>query len=686
MKLLKQLKNRNLLGGLSLLILISAGYSGVSSFKEYLPPPKIELLTSGYPRAFFFRRSENLITAGYENWEKTFNRLGGIMGKNVNEEILNRKVTLPFFQKFKQQNPQQAVFLHYNGNARDPLDGSVFYQGHWVYYEGTSLLHDVDDDNNQVTIKVKDASIFKIKTGRAKNRNDDLAICKINADGSLDWNYAEQLTLVDADYKNNTLTVNRGKHGTKPLKFMAGKCVVAPHAVEGPWGDNNNLLWLYNHSTTCPKDKNGKTCDDILINDIASKFKPGGELSSFDGVEFDVLWNELRNENNETARKADVDANGKGDNGILKDINVYSAGVFNFCKNLRTAMGPDKIIMADGMTSLFQRGVGYLNGIESEGWPHLKDPEVNDWSGGWNRHLFWNENSFQPAFNYINFKYAQNVTPPPIGRQRLGWAVSQMLDANVTASGYVLEKPADGIRIAMNDEFVAGAKQQKYWLGYPKGATVRLALQQPDLLKNKGVQPDPVFLENIIGENVDVKVDGNAISLNSFKQGNIKFAIENIPANGTDLIISLKVKCDPRNGYPATMPRLLNVSYKGEAQKIMTWCNAKWFNATFYFRNVKEDKLSLIFEIESNESLFIKDITAHAYPDVAYRIFDNGLVLANPSFKPFEFDLKKIAPALKLSRLQGTAAQDIIANNGKPVGDKLIISEREGLFLKVNNK
>jgi hypothetical protein len=118
----------------------------------------------------------------------------------------------------------------------------------------------------------------------------------------------------------------------------------------------------------------------------------------------------------------------------------------------------------------------------------------------------------------------------------------------------------------------------------------------------------------------------------------------------------------------------------------MTWCNAKWFTATFYFRNVKEDKLSLMFEIESNETLFIKNITAHAYPDVAYRIFDNGVVLANPSLKPFEFDLKKIAPGLKLSRLQGTAEQDIIANNGEMVGDKLIISEREGLFLKVNGK
>jgi hypothetical protein len=82
--------------------------------------------------------------------------------------------------------------------------------------------------------------------------------------------------------------------------------------------------------------------------------------------------------------------------------------------------------------------------------------------------LFWNENSFQQAFNYINFKYAQNITAPPIGRQRSGRAVSQMLDANVAASGYVISKPVDGIRIAINDESVAGVKQQKYWLGVVK--------------------------------------------------------------------------------------------------------------------------------------------------------------------------------------------------------------------------
>lgn len=65
------------------------------------------------------------------------------------------------------------------------------------------------------------------------------------------------------------------------------------HAVEGPWGEKNNLLWLYNHSTESFKDKQGRTCDDVLIAELASKFAAGGELNAFDGVEFDVLANEF---------------------------------------------------------------------------------------------------------------------------------------------------------------------------------------------------------------------------------------------------------------------------------------------------------------------------------------------------------------------------------------------------------
>lgn len=641
------------------------------------------ILTDGYPRSFFFRRSENMITSGYETWEKTFNRLGGIMGKTQNEELLNRKASLPFFQKFKQKNPGQAVFLHYNGNARDPLDGQNFYQGHWLYYQGTPLLADVGASDKVMTISVKNASVFKLKIGRDKNKNDDVAICRLKTDGSLDWNYAEQLVLLDVDYKKNILTVKRGQYGTVPLKFEAGKSLVSPHAVEGPWGETSNLLWLYNHSTESPKDKNGRTCDDILITDIAGKFAPGGELALFDGVEFDVLWNELKTENNITSRKIDVNSDGKGDNGYINGINVYSIGVFNFCRDLRKAMGNSKLIMADGMSSQFQRGVGYLNGIESEGWPSLRDPEVEDWSGGWNRHLFWNQNSASPAFSYVNFKYAQNVEYPPINRQRLVWATSQLFDAYLTSGGYNVSKDKNGVRLAPLDEVFNGVKQKKSWLGKPLEPTVRVALSKPDLLKGAGKSLSVDFVSGITGNNVEINKTGNAIEITGKNNEDIQFIVNNVPANGQDLVISFEVMCDPRNGYPDNMPRLLNMSTADAPFKQMSWVNGKWFNAVFYLRRVKDSKLNLLFTAESPAKMSIRNFTVHAFPDVAYRKFQNGIIIVNPSYHNYGFDLAALSPGKKYYRLQATEGQDPVTNSGKLIGDKVILGEREGLFLEM---
>lgn len=66
----------------------------------------------------------------------------------------------------------------------------------------------------------------------------------------------------------------------------------------------------------------------------------------------------------------------------------------------------------------------------------------------------------------------------------------------------------------------------------------------------------------------------------------------------------------------------------------------------------------------------------------AYRRFENGLVLVNPSHKPFEFDLKSISPGVNYKRIKATPGQDLQTNNGMPVGDKLLLNEREGIFLE----
>ncbi len=47
--------------------------------------------------------------------------LDGIMGKTLDEEVPGtQSPNIPFFTRFKQAHPKQAVLLHLNGNSRDP--------------------------------------------------------------------------------------------------------------------------------------------------------------------------------------------------------------------------------------------------------------------------------------------------------------------------------------------------------------------------------------------------------------------------------------------------------------------------------------------------------------------------------------------------------------------------------------
>lgn len=54
---------------------------------------KLRILSDEYPRVFFFRQAEGVAahkTVSYEQWEKTFERLMGIEGKVLDEEVPGR--------------------------------------------------------------------------------------------------------------------------------------------------------------------------------------------------------------------------------------------------------------------------------------------------------------------------------------------------------------------------------------------------------------------------------------------------------------------------------------------------------------------------------------------------------------------------------------------------------------------
>ena len=88
---------------------------------------------------------------------------------------------------------------------------------------------------------------------------------------------------------------------------------------------------------------------------------------------------------------------------------------------------------------------------------------------------------------------------------------------------------------------------------------------------------------------------------------------------------------------------------------------------------------------EGSEPLWISELSVHAHPDAIYREFENGLVLANPSPRPYTFELDKLFPGKQFRRIQATANQDTRTNNGTLVSNTITIRPKDALFLVREN-
>jgi hypothetical protein len=651
-------------------------------------PANLALFDGNYPRAFFFRSCEGGPSRPgmtYEKWEADYDRLMGIIGKALDEEVIGREArNHEWFTRFKRDNPRQVVLLHFNGNARDPRHGTEkYFPGHWIYRQAVAITADVPAENGETVVPVSDVSDFQVRSGRYKTSNDDIALFALTPEGAHDWAHCEQVQLVSIDKQARTIRVKRGCYGTKPLAFKAGQARAAAHMVEGPWGKNNHIMWYYNFATHCPQDPQGKTCADHLVDDLAAWFGKGGKLEAFDGLEFDVMWHETR---------GDTNGDGLPDNGVIAGINRYGIGMHDFARQLRSRLGDRRIIQGDGALGpggiLSQRAMASLNGIESEGFPNLRDWDFDDWSGGLNRHNFWQANARPPVFNYINHKWTQGIPGKPgeiespdvpFSRHRLAFAAAQFTDAVLT---YAFTPPSDASgRIAIWDELVGGKLNTPGWLGKPLGPAVRPAARTPDLLAGIGTPPGETLATRI--GNADAA--NGAVTITPAADGT--FSIRNIPANGSDLLVLLTVSAEPRKSYPPDMPRLLHVEVvSGALQSQMTWVNNRPFPAAFYFRDIRSASIDLNFKIEGNEPVVIHQLTAHAHPDAIYRLFENGLVLANPSAKPYLFDLPTIAPDRKFSRIHGGPTQDPGTNNGQPIEESVTLAPLDAVFLRADHQ
>jgi hypothetical protein len=118
------------------------------------------------------------------------------------------------------------------------------------------------------------------------------------------------------------------------------------------------------------------------------------------------------------------------------------------------------------------------------------------------------------------------------------------------------------------------------------------------------------------------------------------------------------------------------------AQTSMTWLNDRPFTSTFYFRDVRSPAVDLTLVIEDGEPVTLSGLTVHGHPDVMARVFEHGVVLANPSPRPYTFDLATLSPERRYRRLPGSPQQDPATNNGQPAAGAITLGERDALFLR----
>ena len=853
-------------------MLASAAYFGLllamclSAIIRADNPRSLRIYEDKYPRVFFFRQSEGMAAnqrLSYEYWENTFDRLMGIEGKVLEEEVPGRSIrNIEFFTRFKKHHPDQLVLLHFNGNARDPrFDSGRFFAGHWVYYHGARILSDVAAEKGESEIRVSDSTLFRVKMGRYRNANEDIGLCMLDENGRPNWHTSEQVQLVSIDHSRNIIRVRRGCYGTTPRIFPANRAYAAAHVTEGPWGRQSHLLWFYNYSTKCPKDKSGRTSADVLVDHLAALFGSDGPLHAFDGMEFDVLHDRC---GGGVKRGPDCDADGHPDRGYFDGVNTYGIGVIEFCRKLRRRLGDDVIILADGHSVNNQRAFGILNGIESEGWPALRDHQIDDWSGGLNRHFFWDQNARQPGFNYINHKFTTPSGQPGVNRRpdmpfaihRLVFAAGVFTNSAICYS-FAPPDDMDGL-LGIWDEFRMGRASELGWLGRPLGPAVRLAKQQPDILAGKGRDIGPHFLKMLEGLDVELAYKCGALKVTARDRhvSQMALRLKDVPCKGPDLFVSVTARAAPRACYPEEMARLMWVGvapdqykltradlprtgvrlrdkkeiglnsdtgavvrfqsnvvieekrhdcyfvhppYKGKSagytywqrqlrippsaeldfylgmgqksparsdgvifaveisevrkdkagrpyevfrhtqkahrwthhtvplnrwagksvllkfisdcglandttadhsywadvcvlspesekdrtkpMKFMTWCNQKDFTSGFYFSDVRSGNIDLEFVVEGSEPFWISELTVHAHPDVMYREFENGLVLANPSPRHYTFDINKLSAGRRFHRIRATSKQDTTQNNGNVVSDKVVVGPKDALFL-----
>jgi len=650
----------------------------------------LEIFSENYPRAGYFRIAEFDIRQNYrdkpdkyEEWRDKFSNLSGIMGKTDHEELLRNnphEQIWDWFNRYKKEFPNKFVMVHMNGRGRIPnYHIEKFSPGHWLYFVGADVLSDLPSGasnrfEKDVWIKVSDANRFHENNGRNKKTKDDITLVRRKEDGTFDWEHAEYVRLLEK--RGDSIKVRRAMFGSKAKRFSKENTYAAPLVMEGPWGQTANMVWYYNLSTQCPKDKNGQTCADILVEELAGNFKKGGRWQHFDGVQFDVMMSEpimgAHPGRRALGERVDINVDGVQDGGVIDGLQTYGVGVFDFVTRLRQAVGSDKIIAADGRNvSSQQVGNGAFNGIEIEGFPTQRPYGFVHWSTPINLLNFWHSVTGQPHFNYSAMRYEG---PQRLDKQdllahyRLAFAGSVFTNTFILAYSWTTR---DGIPELHEVFGLPKTESPIGWLGKPLGDAIHWAgttsHAYKDVLAGRGDPLQPSILNGQKGApfiTVDTKrsnasiqfaENGTMVVTPTKSGGQFGFTLKDVPFENDQVYLELTMrsgKTDDRypEGYLRSASVIVNGMRNPRELTSIAKLNEDWFTYRIYFGNAYDtmEKQPIVYNKDGRDKVDIEIVWHDATgpvevsrllvsnaPEIVYREFEYGTVVANLSSTDF---------------------------------------------------
>ena len=592
-----------------------------------------------WPRIFTFRgENSKTANASYEAWEAAQDGTSGFIKKFIPEEVPIAAATPGFANRYAESHPDKLALLHLNGEARQVCDfpdvRDRYFPGHWVYLPGSVLTADCSATEN--VVKVKNAKPLNqkgyiVRKGEKSGYLPQMVILvRLDEEGNRLWYESEFAEISQVDLEAGCLTLRRGVYGTEPLAYKAGETYIAPIAG-GLWG--KEVMFYYNLSSTCPRDKNGKQALDVYSDEIAAWLQPKGVLRQFDGICFDVNYSDV----SRRGAKWDVDNDGKADGGWIAGRNVWKEGDLTFFAKLREKIGDRYLITADGQHWDNQQFPGLLNGIESEGLVQHNDM-WRGFSRTMNTHTYWmNHLGDKQQLRYVVMKLMGQDVSKAFTSRRFGAACASCLGAAVTVPVGEDKNKCQGF------EFIPSPYDQEGRLGHPKGELIRCfrSAAASDLLNGQTLHLDHSCCRQY--------KDGEVAEL--------EYTLENVKLPAGDVVISVKAELlehdsdlseeydvpallwlEPENLpkynasklYDSYFKELYGLFGKGEGDEM-----------TFYYRNMEAGLRDLKFRVRGANAALIKEVRIYNAPDVILRQFEHAVVVANPSLQPVSINLSE---------------------------------------------